>query len=813
MIYYSHPDMPLIEHLESVAENGVVLYREHPPFFPFFEGCSSDLAADIIYITLFSHDLGKGTTYFQDYLRSLGKTGNIKLKNHALISAFIGKYWVKKLIGRCNCLSDETAIMIPILSYLSILNHHGKMGDSKDDIEESDKIKLNNLEMQYKDMKPFMEIAISRLRNKYAWVELPDDFKNLKEEVFDDDSIDWYNSEWLFETQPPEISCPYYIFQIYLYSLLLDSDKTHTIYKREYAEMENECMPIPYDLVSKYLEKLPSVNNPMNKLRDEILLKVSETADSFSLEDRILVLQVPTGCGKTLTGLNAALRIAKRMDLPNGAYPRIVYCLPFTSVIDQNYEVYRQVFADFEKNPEFNLIKHHHLCDYSDKNSTNNGNEAENESQTFSGSFVKDRQFSAEGWNGQVIVSTLYQLFHSMFENRNRPLRKFHRFSNSIILIDEVQAISHKYFSLIRNFLKSLSKIFNCYFIFISATQPFIFPGEEVTSLCPDEEELYTGKLKSRVNLHSHLKSGVGTIRELARWAEENDSGVSRMFIMNTIKSSGELFNLLKAQNNNRKMFYLSTRLIPLERLRRINEIRQALQNGENILLVSTQMVEAGVDIDFREVIRDFAPWDSIMQSSGRCNRNSLSESGDVHIFAISDERRSKRYAEYIYDSVLLGITEELFETSTTIPESSFFTFSRNYYKGVMQKTSTQKGDLVLDAISALDFIKVKSGFRLIDEKFRTQDLFIPIDEQAKLLWTKYEQLQSNPDIKHFDKKSEFNTFKGDFLKYVISVPESEISWYSGSEKPIILLEEPYMHNYSNITGYSEADKTTEIFF
>jgi CRISPR-associated endonuclease/helicase Cas3 len=257
--------------------------------------------------------------------------------------------------------------------------------------------------------------------------------------------------------------------------------------------------------------------------------------DSLDLTQKIYSLNAPTGTGKTLTGLAFANKLASRLRSEQGFNPRIFYCISFISVIDQNCEVFEKVFETVTGKKPTNdlLLKHHHLADtyYSTD---------ENEFDPEKGLFL------VEGWNSEVIVTTFVQLFHTLFTNRNRSLRKYHRLANSIIILDEVQSLPHKYWLLLREYLKTLSALFNTYFVFMTATQPLIFqPETEIKELCANNDQYF--RQFDRLDLVTRLEPiTLDVFMEQVAADIEANPEKSFLIIMNTINSSQQVYQHLQ---------------------------------------------------------------------------------------------------------------------------------------------------------------------------------------------------------------------------------------------------------------------------
>ncbi len=802
---FSHPGILLIDHLSAVAHIGLNLHAKYPINF---SGINKQKFEDIIFITLFSHDSGKATSYFQKYLASAGKESRGEFKNHAHISALICYFFVDAYLKYNNeSLNEIITQLLPAISFQCILRHHGALADISSDYMPVDGKKAR-LKAQYIDMFQYLKHIHQKMIDRIPTLPPPPAFEALWSSVFNLYSLDFIYEE----SEDAHFTLETYLMQLYLFSLLVDSDKSHAIFK---TDLNTECTlsAIPQPIVRDYINQfISNEQKPINEIRERIYNVVDNQTRELSIDSHILNLKLPTGCGKTLVSLNAALILARRICDERKTYPRIVYCLPFTSIIDQNFMVYDEVFKEFSNNNDFILVKHHHLCDFSNENSNNHDDE--DESLDFLSHYKINKQFFVEGWNANIIVTTLYQLLHSIFDNHNKPLRKIHRYAGSIFLIDEVQAIKHEHFSLIHELFSVLAVHFNCYFIFISATQPPIFSKDESVSLFPDEDRLYHQGFKSRVNIHNQLDSAVKSIEDLYEWSSSNVKSNSILFILNTISSAKKLCHLFGNHlDTGVTLHYLSSHITPKERLNRIHQIHTDLKKKKPTILVSTQIVEAGVDIDFDMTVRDFAPWDSIMQAAGRCNRHgTMKEPGNMYLFELAGERGT--FAKKIYDPTLLNITREILKDYDIIPEEMFFSISNKYYEKIQKKTSQSRGDAILKCMRSLQYKRVNEQFQLIDIGYSRQDIFVPIEPEAIEIWERYERLFEDITLSNFERKEKFSSFKSLFLSYVISVPCSTLGWYAGEHKPIILLPTELLDEYyDSLNGYIPKSTQLDLIF
>ncbi|NLZ52788.1 MAG: CRISPR-associated helicase Cas3', partial [Thermoanaerobacteraceae bacterium] len=448
------------------------------------------------------------------------------------------------------------------------------------------------------------------------------------------------------------------------------------------------------------------------------------------------------------TSMAFALKLRSKIYSKKGYMPRIIYSLPFLSIIEQNAEQFELVLNEVGFNVDTDLLlKHHHLSEIYYKMEENE--------------FEPDEaKILIEGWNSEIIVTTFVQLFHTLLSNKNKNLRKFHRLSGSIIILDEVQSIPFKYWLLVKEILKELVEKFDSYVIFVTATEPLIFERQEVKSLA--NREKYFSAL-DRVVIKPKLEKTM-MVEELAE-SVKLESDKSYLFILNTIKSAKSFYELLKVKTEH--IGFLSTHVIPKERLNRINKMKR----GKIKIAVTTQLVEAGVDIDFDEVYRDLAPLDSINQAAGRCNRNGESQ-GKVIVVSLKDDRR--RYSSYIYDDVLLDITEKILKKHECIKEEDFLNIIDNYYKDMQEKMASDKSRELLSAVYKMKYDSADEAicindFKLIDNSYPKIDVFIEIDDDAKKVWQDYLRIKEIKNL--FERRLEFSRIKVDFYKHTVAIP------------------------------------------
>jgi CRISPR-associated endonuclease/helicase Cas3 len=266
-----------------------------------------------------------------------------------------------------------------------------------------------------------------------------------------------------------------------------------------------------------------------------------------------------------------------------------------------------------------------------------------------------------------------------------------------------------------------------------------------------------------------------------------------------------EIYSKLKDYNP----YYLSNNLLPIHRRQKIKEIKEKLQNGEKILLITTQLVEAGVDIDFELVIRDIAQLDSIIQSAGRCNRNFSKDKGKTIVYNITNEKNVS-YASYIYSKTALNIVTEIFEQDNFYEEKDFSDLIEKYFKKIKENSATDYSDEMIQSIKRLNFEDEENGinrFSLIKNRPNYIDVFFRIDEEAEKVYQKYIETKS---IKDFgEKRNKYLEIKSSLNEYMLSIPDKYFSRLNLSKDDVFipnLTEEACDEYYDYMTGFVRED-------
>lgn len=409
----------------------------------------------------------------------------------------------------------------------------------------------------------------------------------------------------------------------FLFSCLIDADRVDT------ADFENPIAATKrqhgryqhFDvLISRLEAKLESFaldKESAEKLVNKVRTNISDECLKRSGDDTgIFTLSVPTGGGKTLASLRFALNHAKQHQME-----RIIYVIPFTSIIDQNAEETRKILEPEGCGDEGNIVLEHH------SNLTP-------EKQTWKNKIL------SENWDAPVVYTTMVQFLETLFGGGTRGARRMHQLAKSVIIFDEIQTLPVNCVHLFNNAIQFLADHCDSSVVLCTATQPLLHRVDKAKGSLslPSNSELMQGisvdslfERLRRVDVIDRQKAEGYSFDEIADLANEEleDLG-SCLVIVNTKKAAQEIYQLCdKRISIDTEMFHLSTSMCPAHRKAVLHEIRELRKAEEPVLCISTQLIEAGVDVSFGAVVRLKAGLDSIAQAAGRCNRHGEMEGDD----------------------------------------------------------------------------------------------------------------------------------------------------------------------------------------
>ena len=777
---YSHPDKKLEEHLLNVANNSKEVFQNL---------CIEDnkLYAEISFLVGLSHDFAKSTSYFQKYLKDHQKT---EKAYHSFLSAIFGYYVTCKYLDKNN-ISESN---LPLISYLSIKSHHGNLKDVYDGQNaEFTKIKEipKYVDLQVEDLKKAYKSGdlddLEKFYQKYGIQisEFFEEYENLKVEI--KKKLKKFSRQKDIEN---------YLLVLLFFSVLIDSDKFDASKTDKFERRKIES-----NIVDLYKNENLSQNKDtqINKLRNETYDLINKSVENINLDDdKIFSITLPTGSGKTLSAFSFALKLREKIEKQYNFTPRIIYSLPFLSIIDQNEKVIKNILKNADYKITSDIITRY--------DSTANMKYEKDENTQLD---INKSEMLIEGWYSEIIITTFFQVFHTIFSNQNKSLRKLHNMANSIIILDEIQTIPVKYWQLLNQVLKKISEKYNVWFIFMSATQPAIYEENEIQPLIKDETKY--SNILDRVNYNfNHEPIEIDTFKENILEEIEKQKDKNIMIVLNTIDSSQQIYKHIQENLNdeNTTLYYLSTNIIPKQRKKRIDEIKN--KDNTRKIIITTQLIEAGVDIDVDIIYRDFTVIDSLIQTAGRCNRNNKKQKGEVNIIKLENENK-KQYNKFIYDQTLLDITENITKQYKQISEKEFNNTTLNkYYKEIKDKKSQDKSNELIEALEKLKLTQTQN-FNLIEEKIEKIDVFIELDDDATKIWKQYQEIRENKKLKNYEKKREYKKIQNQLRNYIISVDTKKLGTTPQEDKIFFISKEDIERKYDKQTGFIPQQEE-EIF-
>ena len=495
---------------------------------------------------------------------------------------------------------------------------------------------------------------------------------------------------------PPNSPDPDFSLSVFirmLYSCLVDADFLDTEYFMKEGRTQRETGEEPSVLLEKLKKHvagwlLNEDTETVNGRRTEILRHCFEWGHK---ERGIFQLTVPTGGGKTIASLAFALQhaVENQMD-------RVIYVIPYTSIIEQNAAVFRKILG------EQNVLENHYNVDY----------ESTEE--------LKPMQLASENWDKPVVVTTNVQFFESLFANKSSKCRKLHNIANSVIILDEAQMLPTDYLKPCIAVMEELAANFDSSIVLCTATQPALSPFFQrkmpVTELCPRVEEQF--RFFERVTFQN-----VGTISE-DELIEKLQKEEQALCIVNTKKRAQRLYQKMKGEG----VFHLSTAMYPKHRRRVLDKIRRLVKDGKRCILISTSLVEAGVDLDFCTVYRQLAGVDSMIQAAGRCNREGKRAAQDSFAYLFQFEEKEYVPGQQLQIDVSKMLLSEGEDISSLHRIEKYFE-ALYHFRG---ESLDKKKIFEEFKDKRYNFAKAAKEFKLIEEN--TLTVFISREEDAEEL-------------------------------------------------------------------------------
>lgn len=748
----SHPHQPLFDHLTGVTNIALKLCDD--------SNLKNDEIRDITYKICMAHDFGKATSYFQKYINNPCKENDVIEKSHALISAMFAYWWLPK--------------KYKYIGYLVIKRHHGNIYNSVDETIDKDDIDL--LKLQVNDLKN----CKNELEKIYGFNL--DNFFEFITNFFEDED----EQEEFFDLFGSLQSIEDMIVLDELYSYLLSADKLQLIgVSIDLPKIQDESIIENYK--NKTREELLSknsdlINSRIFNIREEIFEELKNELNKVDLKNEsFFSINVPTGSGKTFLCYYAALFMSSRIQ-----NSRIIYSLPFTSIIDQNYDILSDIFNLSETKNDRILIKHHSLTEPDIPDDDN-----------YDVFKMINSRFINENWNSKIITTTFVQVCNTIFKAGNKNImHRFRTFQNAIVIFDEIQILPEKLLKALFILMELIAKKYNTKFIFVTATMPIIIDSHE---LIPSKEKYFRELNRIKIINHSDTETHIVDFLNILESDILNRPEKSFLIVMNTINSSKLVYKYLKSRINDKKIFNLTTEIYPKARLEKIKYIKELMKNGEKPILVSTQLIEAGVDVDFDIVYRDLAPLTSINQTAGRANRNGINTLGEVHIYNLTD---GKSY-HTIYPNFIINITQDLLKDKKEIFENEIYDLNKEFAKKLSNATNIEISEKILEDAKRFNFNEIRLNTNIIPKQFK-YDFYINANEESNKILKDLEiaRLKQNK-IKYNLLLKKLNSYKVSLFENKYENIEENIKETSGIKwYPII---------ENNIQLYSEEEGFLEI--
>ena len=515
----------------------------------------------------------------------------------------------------------------------------------------------------------------------------------------------------------------YAFFTRMLYSCLVDADYLDT--EAFYSNLENEASErggypdlnaLQHNFnqfINAFRRRIAQAseqteaekrNAALNRLRSEILDHAVEQA---AQPQGLFTLTVPTGGGKTFTSMAFALEHAKQHGMR-----RVIYVIPFTSIIEQNAAEFRKVFGELG---EQSVLEHH---------STFDDGKLQNEA-------TKDKlRLASENWDAPIVVTTAVQFFESLFADRSSRCRKLHNIAGSVIILDEAQMLPLNLLLPIMQAIKELAQNYRCSIVMCTATQPAVqaengfYRGfENVREIAPKPTALFD-KLRRTTVQHIGTQTDADLLAKLAEHPQ-------MLVIVNNRRHARSLYDQAKHLDGT---FHLTTLMCAKHRSQKLDEIRGRLKNGEPCRVIATSLIEAGVDVDFPLVMRAEAGLDSVAQAAGRCNREGKRSSENSFVWIFAPEEQWKAPPELATQAAVMRLTADTFSDDLLSTQAVAAYFAELYQLKGSELDNKKILKMHNDTGQSLDF-----PFQTIADKFRMieshmQPLIIPFDVEAENL-------------------------------------------------------------------------------
>lgn len=718
---FSHPHKPLFKHVDGVIEKVGILTKNLP-------------VAKMAELVAIFHDLGKINPNFQDKLFKRKPKG---YAHHAYFSAFAfycaflhikeNFYLLKNWLG-VERLSVNEIVAFTII----IAKHHGHLLDfipQDKDVAQPRILNKQEIEQLYLFLDERKE-ELPSIDFSRKYMQAIHDFEDS---MFNENNRKHFLNNFTFDKKRNFTPLEFFLKIQFSFAALILADKTdaadfQTIDadKKAIADFAN----IYQTSLDKFMAGL-NQDSALNKLRTKIRLEsVKKINVGLKKGRRIFELTSPTGSGKTLMLLSLAGEILKFRKTEKKEPLRIIYALPFLSITEQVEGEVAKIFKGYEESVQRIDSKSENKR-FAEINEQLDDNPSNDLIKKLGGLTFQENTFAYP-----LVITTFVRFFQTLLSNYNSTLLKLPNFSKSIFLLDEIQSLPPRLYTFFVAYLEKFCELFDSYAVISTATQPdfrlptkqrrqsekakYFFSDYQVPFNLLDHKKYFTDDIFNRYKINFKTKEIDLKSLQKKVLAENN----SVLIILNTIDDSKDLFKELRTELKPEELVLLNTHFTPNDRKAKIKYIKERLKNRDKIIVISTQLIEAGVDIDFPVLYRDFALISSIVQSVGRCNRNGKLDFGKVVLFRLIN--RNVRRAELIYgrglDKSILQITKDSLREGV-YEEKKLLSVQQNFFSRILEelpfaKHTQKKNNVEIDFIEDItNCMYRKIGqFKLIDE-------------------------------------------------------------------------------------------------
>ena len=683
----SHPGRKLTDHLEDVGERlGVGLLRP----------------------VAMCHDVGKATDYFQDYIS--GTRVDPSLKQHALLGAEI---LLECLLGTGQGFrSDELS-----LAYLFVRRHHGRLEDLVDAVGSIDPRRRDLLARQRASL-DVEGLGVWLAGHGYRGRNIGDqDRARIRVET---------GRALRAETDHGRCVARY-LGSLRSFGRFIEADRdsaggaTEDAYRRapflSFGAVES--------FRGEHFGSGTSVR--MGEARAALFGEAAAAGWKGTPRGRLWSLTAPTGSGKTLAAIGWALAMREAgLKSGEGGCP-IIYALPFTSIIDQTVSVIKGFGG--ENVDESVLAVHHHLAE--------------------PGPIFEKGEWSlaqnwVEGWRAELVCTTFVQVVNALFHGTCSDARRLSHLVGGILILDEIQAVPAELWPVVGLALRSLSAEFGTDVLLMTATQPAILDSAEVTELAPAGYEGRFADVFDRYDLRVETER-TKTPKELSedvRGALAGDAGGGCLLVLNTIDEALNVYRLISgaAWSGDFQVAHLSTNLRPKDRRVILDRVRA--RAGRQVV-ISTQVVEAGVDLSFDIVFRALAPFDSIVQAAGRANRHGDGRRGIVRIVEMEGNTAAKVYGNVHVDVARL-VCRRL--GAARVSEREVRRHVGEYFLELKSRISRDRAERILGAVRMMEFASLRGEgedkekkVTLIEDEAERVPHYVAMDRGDEVVWEEFQ--------------------------------------------------------------------------